>query len=320
MADNTVFDSVFKTMVQKEPRLLIPFVNEVFCRNYPQDAQIVRFSDEHEGVRGTVIDDTVFRLQDKIYHVECQSTADSAMVIRMIEYDFPIALESALDAGAPYGMEFPASCVLFLRHGKNTPDELSIKVKLPSGDSFDYVTKVVKAQSYSSQQLVAKRLLILVPYYLMRYEQDIPQIANDPMLADQLIAKCSELRGELESLTVKSGDTVLYEELVELIIKVSDHLFASTEALRKRVRKAMGGEVLELMRERAARLEREAETRGIELGIEQGIEQGQERGIKTLSEELRAQGVDGALIEAAIATIRARSQESTSKKDAPEEA
>ena len=30
----TVFDSVFKTMVRKAPRLLIPFINEVFGRNY----------------------------------------------------------------------------------------------------------------------------------------------------------------------------------------------------------------------------------------------------------------------------------------------
>jgi peptidoglycan glycosyltransferase len=42
----------------------------------------------------------------------------------------------------------------------------------------------------------------------------------------------------------------------------------------------MGGEVLELMRERAERLEREAKQQGFEQGLEQGIEQGIERGIE----------------------------------------
>jgi hypothetical protein len=78
-------------MVHKAPQLLVPFINEVFGRNYPDDSEIIRFNSEHEGHKGTIIDDSVFRLQSKIYHVECQSTPDSSMVVRMIEYDFAIA-------------------------------------------------------------------------------------------------------------------------------------------------------------------------------------------------------------------------------------
>ena len=36
MADNTIFDSVFKTMVHKAPQLMIPFINEVFGENVPE--------------------------------------------------------------------------------------------------------------------------------------------------------------------------------------------------------------------------------------------------------------------------------------------
>ena len=171
MGKSTVFDNVFKTMVHRAPSLLVPFINEVFGRAYPKDANIVRFSDEHESVRGSVIDDSVFRLEDKIYHVECQSTADSSMVVRMIEYDFAIALEKALSTGAPYEMDFPESCVLFLRHTSSTPDTLAIKVNLPNGNSFDYETKVVKAQGFTKDDIFGKELLLLLPYYLMRYER-----------------------------------------------------------------------------------------------------------------------------------------------------
>ena len=146
MEGNTVFDSVFKTMVHKAPRLLIPFINEVFGRSYSEESEIIRFNSEHEGSKGTIIDDSVFRLQDKIYHVECQSTADSNMVVRMIEYDFAIALEDALRKGKPYRLEFPASCVLYLRHSNATPDTLALEVVLPNGGSFDYEVKVFKAQ------------------------------------------------------------------------------------------------------------------------------------------------------------------------------
>ncbi len=313
MADNTVLDSVFKTMVHRSPQLMIPFINEVFGRNYPQDSPIVRFSDEHEGLRGTIIDDTVFRLAEKIYHVECQSTADASMVVRMIEYDFHIALEEALSEGEPYELDFPASCVLYLRHTTRTPDVLCVKVNLPDGGSFRYETKVVKAQLFSSDEIFSKRLLLLLPYYLIRYEQSLAAIASDDQRSEQLVYECSALRSELESAVLRMGDTPLYEELVELIIRVSDHLLAAYETLRKRVRKAMGGEVLELWRERAERLEREAEARGIERGIEQGLEQGIEQGIERgieqgvddLATRLRNLGVDEKMLNEAISSLKA---------------
>ena len=97
---------------------------------------------------------------------------------------------------------------------------------------------------------------------------------------------------------------MLYEQLVELIIRVADYILRAEDALRRKVRRAMGGEVLELMRERAERLEREAEARGIErgekIGIENGIEEGIEQGRNDLADKLRGLGVDEALLRKAL--------------------
>ena len=165
-----------------------------------------------------------------------------------------------------------------------------MKVNLPDGSSFQYETKIVKAQQYSSEEIFTKKLLLLLPYYLMRYERNLASIASDNQQSEQLVHECASLRTELESTVLRLGDTPLYEELVELIIKVSDHLLAAHEALQKKVRKAMGGEVLELWRERAERLEREAEARGIAQGMEQGLEQGLEQGREQGLEQGLAQG------------------------------
>ena len=318
--NNTVFDSVFKTMLHKMPQLVIPFINEAFGRDYPRDEKLVSFSNEHETFKGTIIDDSVFRLQNKIYHVECQSTNDTDMVIRMIEYDFAIALEAALKNGRPYEMDFPESCVLYLRHNKNTPDSLDIRVNLPGGNHFMYQAKVFKAQQITKDELFQKRLLLLLPYYLMRYEDEVSRCNNDDRLAVELVAECSEMRSSLERITVAEGNALLYEQLIELIITVSDHIFAAHDSLRKKVKKAMGGEVLELMHERAERLEREAEERGLQLGLEQGREQGleqgleqgreqgREQGIDALAEKLKEQGLDESLIRAAVDTLKRENQ------------
>ena len=180
----------------------------------------------------------------------------------------------------------------------------------------------MKAQTYSSDEIFEKRLLLLLPYYLMRYEKRLTAIASDGERSSEFIAECATLRTKLELVTLGEGEPLLYEELVELIIRVSDYLLATDEALRGKVRMAMGGEVLELMRDRAERLEREARERGfsqglergmeqgLERGLEQGLERGIEQGIATLSSMLKERGVDEALIASAIADMRAAQERS----------
>jgi hypothetical protein len=141
-------------------------------------------------------------------------------------------------------------------------------------------------------EIFQKRLLLLLPYYLMRYETRAEAIARDDNRTAQLIVECLDLRARLETETVGTGDALLYEQLVELIIMVSDHMLATQDALRKKVKRAMGGEVLELMRERAERLEREAKQQGFEQGLEQGIEQGIEQGLEQGLEQGIEQGLE----------------------------
>lgn len=110
----------------------------------------------------------------------------------------------------------------------------------------------------------------------------------------------------MESDTIESGETLLYEQLVELIIKVNDYLLSAYGDLQKKVRRAMGGEVLELMRERMERVEREAREQGLAEGRIEGRIEGREEGIDSLVDQLRSQGIDDAEIERALDALRAK--------------
>jgi len=70
------------------------------------------------------------------------------MAIRMIEYDFLIALKHAGREGYEYTVEYPDSCVLYLRHNEATPDYLTVHVKFPEGVAADYRTSVIKVKKY----------------------------------------------------------------------------------------------------------------------------------------------------------------------------
>ena len=37
MTNNTIFDDVFRTMVEKMTYLIVPLINEVFHTSYPED-------------------------------------------------------------------------------------------------------------------------------------------------------------------------------------------------------------------------------------------------------------------------------------------
>ena len=45
MNNNTIFDDVFRTMVEKMTYLLVPLINEVFHTSYPENVKIVRMDE-----------------------------------------------------------------------------------------------------------------------------------------------------------------------------------------------------------------------------------------------------------------------------------
>ena len=67
--------------------------NEVFHTSYPQDVPIVQLRNEHQQENGEIITDSCLKIGGKLYHIECQSLDDETMAVRMVEYDFAIALE-----------------------------------------------------------------------------------------------------------------------------------------------------------------------------------------------------------------------------------
>ncbi len=253
---NTIFDDVFRTMVQKMPKLLIPVINEVFRTNYTEKDYVSQMRNEHEEEFGRIITDSVIRIGNKLYHIECQSTEDSSMVVRMIEYDFAIALEETLQNGRPYEMEFPQSCVLYLRHKDNTPNALELKVNLPNGGSFLYHTPIIKVQQYAKDEIFQKKLLLFLPYYIMRYEKQLPEIYENAEKLEQLLTEYEEIRYGLEVELYDEGKSELYKDLIKLIVRISEYMIQSKHA-NERMGKVMGGKVLELASEMDRRIGRE---------------------------------------------------------------
>ena len=248
--NNTIFDDVFRTMIEKMPYLAVPLINEVFHTSYPEDVKITQLRNEHQQEDGEIITDSCLLIGKKMYHIECQSTDDTTMAIRMIEYDVAIAVENAEKQGRRYRIEFPRSCVLFLRSSGNTPDYLEADVIFPDGKTHVYSIPAIKMADYTKDHIFEKNLLMLLPFYIMRYEKKKHDMRKNLELLQILLDEYDEIRINLEKELTETGKAELYTNLTKLIVKIADHIFEKEEDIRKGIGDVMGGKVLELESER----------------------------------------------------------------------
>ena len=265
MESSTIFDDVFRTMLEKMPQLAVPLINEVFGTSYPEDIEIIQKRNEHQTQNGRVITDSHLLIANRIYHIECQSTDDSTMVIRMIEYDFAISLEHVQKENGRYRMYFPQSCVLYLR-GTKKRDTISVEIVMPDGNTVEYTVPVVQVQRFTCDDMLQKHLLFLLPYHVIKYEQE-KGLDTDSEKWKELLDEYAKIEKYLEKNFLEKGNEKAYRDMVELIIRIADYVFRDKEKVRKGFGDVMGGKVLELESDKLIQ-------RGIEQGLEKGIQQG----------------------------------------------
>jgi hypothetical protein len=109
-AAGTPYDDAFRTMTNDCPDLLIPVINEIFGKKYPNDAKVIFGQNEHfintmDGDLEKRITDSSFKIVERTgkcsgkYLIECQSKPDSTMVVRIFEYATQIALDENVIVG-----------------------------------------------------------------------------------------------------------------------------------------------------------------------------------------------------------------------------
>ena len=269
-SDNTIFDDVYQTIVQKMPTLIIPVINEVFGREYSEEDIPTELRNEHFTLRGKIITDSIFVIRDDCYHIECQSTPDGTIVLRMIAYDFAIAMENVYNEDAPYEVNFPQSCVLYLRHTQNTPDYLELKVNLQDGTSFPYRTRVIKVQTYTKDEIFQKKLLLFLPFYVMRYQQK-DKLSKDKDKLQALLKEYEDIRIRLQETLAGKQKEQLYHNLTRLISRIADYIFRDDDETRKEMTKTMGGQPLELFTEQLEREKNEAIEKAVKEAVAEAV-------------------------------------------------
>ena len=289
---NTPYDDVFRTLLNDCSQLIIPVINEVFHDNYNGTEKIVFFQNEHfinqqDGREQERITDTHFQIlesentEGKDYHLECQSTTDSTLLLRMFEYAAQIALDHGEIEKDVLRVKFPNSAVLYLRSNSATPDMLHIQIEIGE-DALQHDVPVMKVKNYSLDEIFQKKLLFLIPFYLFSHENRLPEYDQNEEKLEHLKQEYAEIVSRLEELC-RTGELDEYtrKTIMEMSNKVLENLAQNCETVKKEVKKVMGGQILDY------------EAKRIRIaGLEEGLNRGRAEGRLEGHEEERREQIE----------------------------
>ncbi len=167
------------------------------------------------------------------------------MIIRMFEYDVQLALENKEMTADTLTVRFPDSAIVSLRHSKNTPEVMTVKVQTPGG-RISYTVPVLKVKRYTINELFEKKLFFLIPFHIFAYEKDFKELEENNKKLKQLEAEYASIRERLE-IACQIGDLTEYPKVAILNMshKVIEHLAVKYQKVAKGVSRKMGGKVLE---------------------------------------------------------------------------
>ena len=112
------------------------------------------------------------------------------------------------------------------------------------------------AQNYTVDSIFEKRLLILLPYHILRYESFLKNSGSNTKKLEQLLTDYQKISSALEQCTDDKKST-LYIDMITLIEESADHIIPKdNENIRERLGDIMGGKILQLESERLREEER----------------------------------------------------------------
>ena len=283
LQENTPYDDVFKTQKIESPKLLIPVINEAFHKNYSENAEIIKLEDEiflrkQDGYEEKRITDAVMKVRDnqesveRFYHIECQSTKDTSISIKMYEYDSQIALKDREWDGKKLKVKFPYSTIIYLRSDDTMGKNIKITLNT-SEDEAEYQILLIKLKNYTLDMIFEKHLFILLPFWIFTYEDRLKAYEeNDNQrkeLTDDFRILMIRLQENCEKGTLDEYTKCMIMDMSKKVVR--NLLGDKFPKVRREVETMMGGKVLDFEAKRIK-----------DQGIREGRKEGREEGLCSL--------------------------------------
>ena len=283
---NTPYDSTFKSIIKKCPRMALFLIDEMFYKTglidegYDGTERVELLDKELPNLAlGDLELDmrlAVYKSTRRTFHMECQSTPDGTVILRMIRYDTRSALDEADYTVSKIHVKLDDSGIVFLRSTRNTPEIMTVVLEVPQGGAVSYQIPVIKMQEYTLEYIIENKLFILLPFLFFNHEKKLREVPNDRALYDEIRNLYDTILSKLKELA-DSGTITAYEAstIYDALKTVFDAL-GKTNKAEQEVASIMAGKILEFSADKyfdAGKAE----------GREEGIKEGEQNMIKLVN-------------------------------------
>lgn len=88
--------------------------------------------------------------------------------------------------------------------------------------------------------------MMLLPFYIIRYEKIKQELEEDEALREELFQEYRMIEKYLEKKLLKNEKEKEFRDIWELTSRIINYIFSESEKIRKGMEEIMGGQVLEL--------------------------------------------------------------------------
>jgi hypothetical protein len=289
------YDGVFKELLNGFPdEDVVAFINSLFGRNYPRDSKVLRLATESHVDGEEKRSDMLLRVGDGMFHVELQSSNDNSIALRVIEYSFRAAVQHGRSLSGDFlELDFPKSVVFYLRSNKNTPKELTVRLRLPDDSVAAFKIPVRRLNEYTPEELTEASKVVFAPFFPMNFEGEN---LKSPEQFEKLKTSVDTI---IDGIKAKKDESVINQRTADLAVKALEGVLKNV-LLHSAFDKKEVEKVMEAVEKKYILEPLNWEEKGIKKGIKIGEARGRKEGEAKGRQEGEARGEHNAKIDTAI--------------------
>ncbi len=164
-----IYDKVFKRIMSLSNLAIINLINGLFGTNHPLDSTVELPRSEFTTVmlKGRFADVLIVIGGIYHYHLEAQTDYHEHIIVRVFEYGFYHAMETATDDTV---LKFPEPVVIYLKGDHDIPETSSIFIDFGKQGRFEYKVENYIYAKHDVRELNRKKMIVLIPFHLLKLQ------------------------------------------------------------------------------------------------------------------------------------------------------
>ena len=230
---HTIYDRASKRCLSLSKPSTILLINGLYDKNYPLDSEVdYHWTEHHDDELKKTLADTIITINHKdSYHVEIQMYPDEDIVLRVFEYGYRHAL---VNRNGKEVLVFPEPKILYLYEDGEAPDVQELTIEFGSTDSYTYKVPVVKYLKMSMEELNRRKLIVLIPFQLLRLRKAIEKERTKENMEQLKNLICHDIIESIEANVSAGNITVsVGRKLKRITLQLYRHIYEKYDEIEE---------------------------------------------------------------------------------------